>query len=106
MKASWVSATGVLLAGVVALGSAGGWSGRRASAQTQRGGGSLADAIPPHFEADPSWLQPLPPGKSLPELKPVAYGRPSVSVATGLHDHVWIRSSDTSTSATTRTTKS
>jgi DNA-binding beta-propeller fold protein YncE len=90
MKASWVSVTGILLAGVVVLGSAGVWPGKPARAQSQRGAAALAEAIPPHFESDPSWLKPLSPGKSLPELKPLAYGRPSVSVATDSHDHVWI----------------
>jgi DNA-binding beta-propeller fold protein YncE len=90
MKASWVSVTGILLAGVVVLGSAGVWPGKPARAQLQRGAAALAEAIPPHFESDPSWLKPLSPGKSLPELKPLAYGRPSVSVATDSHDHVWI----------------
>ena len=90
MKVSRVSITGVLLAGVVVLGSAAAWPGKPARAQTHTGGAALAEAIPPHFEADPSWLQPLPPGTSVPELKPTGYGRPSVSVATDTRDHVWI----------------
>jgi len=49
----------------------------------------MADAVPPRFELDPSWPPPQG-GKPLPEFSPVAYGRPSVSVATDLHDHVWI----------------
>ena len=48
----------------------------------------LADAIPPHFETEPSWPNPLPAGKSFPELSPIAYGRPSVSVATDSRDNV------------------
>lgn len=89
MKASWVSVNGVLLAGVAVLGSAGVWPGKLARAQAQRGAAALADAMPPRFEFDPSWPPPQG-GRSLPELSPVAYGRPSVSVATDLHDHVWI----------------
>src|SRR5262245_19662665 len=85
---SWFDKRRMLLplAGLVALAGASFWA-RAAAAPTER---SLAEAIPPHFEADAAWPEPLPPGKSLPELKPLGYGRPSVSVATGLNDHVWI----------------
>src|SRR5262249_56156371 len=84
----WLGKGGVLLlAGLVALASVSVLARQGARAPA---GGSLGEAIPPHFEADPSWLQPLPPGTSLPELKPLGYGRPSVSVATDPRDHVWI----------------
>lgn len=60
MKVSRVSVTGVLLAGVVVLGSAAAWPGQSARAQTHTGGAALAEAIPPHFEADPSFLGSIP----------------------------------------------
>ncbi len=84
------SAGAVLLGGLMALASAGGLAARVAGVQAHGSASGLADAIPPHFETEPSWPNALPAGKSLPELSPIAYGRPSVSVATDSRDNVWI----------------
>ena len=90
MTVSRVSVSGVLLAGLVALGSAAVWPSELARAQAPTREAALADAMPPRFEPDPSWPPPPQEGRSVPDLERVAYGSPSVSVATDSDDHVWI----------------
>ena len=90
MTVSRVSVSGVLLAGLVALGSAAVWPSELVRAQAPTREAALADAMPPRFEPDPSWPPPPQEGRSLPDLERVAYGSPSVSVATDSDDHVWI----------------
>ena len=59
-------------------------SGNGSSEQEEASEG-LVDVMPPRFELDPSWPQPLPDGTSWPELQ-----RAATSVAVDSHDHVWI----------------
>ena len=66
-RASWVSVSAVL-AGLVMVGGAGGWSGRVASAQGRDGRTPMAEMIAPRFELDPSWPEPLPDGTPGPSL--------------------------------------
>lgn len=80
----------LLVAAAAALAGGNGRVETAARAQGQGSTSGLAEAIPPHFEAVEPWPKPLPAGKTLPELTPIAYGRPSASVATDSHDHVWI----------------
>lgn len=80
----------LLLVGLVVLTSVRVRAGQGTRAPTPAGVAKLADAMPPHFEGDVSWLKPLPAGTKVPELQPGGYGRPSVAVAIDPHDHVWI----------------
>ena len=80
----------LLFAGLGAAATVSVSAGQGTTSQPRAGAARLADAIPPHFEEDAAWLKPLPAGRSLPGLKQEGYGRPSASVATDAHDHVWI----------------